>query len=205
MIRKLTRISPASCVAMVALFVALGGVSYAAVGQIGTAEIKNGAVTKKKIRKDAVTGAKVKESTLGIVPNAAKLDGKEPSAFESKGFASPAEDFVNLASNTVTTVASQSLPAGTYLVLARGAINNNGGEDLDAGEECSLTAGNGSQTVQFGALAKNGQPGDREEFSLQVIATLASPGDAVLSCDTTSSWKTGNVTTPSVVAVSLQP
>jgi hypothetical protein len=205
MIRKLTRISPASCVAMVALFVALGGVSYAAVGQIGTKDIKNGAVTKVKIKKDAVTGAKVKESSLGIVPNAAKLDGKAPSAFESKGFASPSTNLANLPSSTNTTVATQSLPAGTYLVLARGGLNNNGGSNAAAGEECSLSAGNGSQTIQFGALAKNGQPGDREEFSLQVIATLDSPGAASLSCDMSGSWESGNVTDPSVVAVSLQP
>jgi hypothetical protein len=211
MIRKLTRISPASCVAMVALFVALGGVSYAAVGQIGTADIKNGAITKVKIKKDAVTGAKVKESSLGIVPNAAnaenaaKLDGKVASAFESKGFSSPADDLANLPSNTNTTVATQSLPAGTYLVLARGGLNNNGGSNAAAGEKCSLSAGNGVQTIQFGALAKNGQPGDREEFSMQVIATLDSPGAATLSCDMSGSWESGNVTDPSVVAVSLQP
>lgn len=208
MIRKLTRISPASCVAMVALFVALGGVSYAAVGQIGTADIKNGAITKVKIKKDAVTGAKVKESSLGIVPNAAnaaKLAGKEPGAFESKGFSSPADDLANLPSNTNTTVATTSLPAGTYLVLARGGLNNNGGSNAAAGENCSLSAGNGLQTIQFGALAKNGQPGDREEFSMQVIATLDSPGAATLSCDMSGSWESGNVTDPSVVAVSLQP
>lgn len=205
MIRKLTRISPASCVAMVALFVALGGVSYAAVGQIGTKDIKNGAVTKAKIKKDAVTGAKVKESTLGIVPNAAKLAGKAPGAFESKGFASPAINLANLPSNTNTTVATQSLPAGTYLVLARGGINNNSGEEVPAGENCTLSAGTGAQAIQFGALAKNGAPGDREEFSMQVIATLASPGDATLSCEMSSSWKSGNVTDPSIVAVSLQP
>ena len=45
MIRKLTRIHPASVVAMLALFVALSGVSYAAVsGKIGTKDIKNGAL-----------------------------------------------------------------------------------------------------------------------------------------------------------------
>lgn len=205
MIRKLTRISPASCVAMIALFVALGGVSYAAAGKIGTLDIKNGAITKVKIKKDAVTGAKVKESSLGIVPNAAMLDGKVPSALESKGFASPADDLANLPSNANTTVATQSLPAGTYLVLARGGLNNNGGSNAAAGEQCSLSAGSGVQTIQFGALAKNGQPGDREEFSMQVIATLDSPGAATLSCDMSGSWESGNVTDPSVVAVSLQP
>lgn len=98
-----TRISPATPVALVALFVALGGVSYAA-ATIGTSDLQNGAVTKKKLHRnavapgkirngavvrkklrngavngpkiaaDAVTGDKVVESSLGKVPSAASAD-----------------------------------------------------------------------------------------------------------------------------------
>lgn len=218
MLRKLTtRISPASCLAMVALFVALGGGAYAAAGQIGTSDIKNGAVTKVKIKKeavtgakiknDAVTGAKVKESSLGIVPDASKLAGKAPSGFESKGFGGNSDTkFVAVPKSTVTNVATQALPAGTYLVLARGGVNNNSGEEVDAGEiSCSLSAGGVSQLVDFGALAKNGLAGDREEFELFLIATLPADGQATLSCDADSGWKSGNVTRPAITAVSLQP
>lgn len=50
MLRKLnTRISPASVLAMIALFVALGGVSYAAT-KITTKQLKNQAVTSAKIK-----------------------------------------------------------------------------------------------------------------------------------------------------------
>jgi hypothetical protein len=75
------RPSPALVVSIVALVVALGGGAYAASTKIGTAQIRNGAVTTAKIkakaittaklRNAAVTGAKVKESTLGLVPGAA--------------------------------------------------------------------------------------------------------------------------------------
>lgn len=217
MIRKLTRIHPASVVAMLALFVALSGVSYAAIGgKIATKDIKNGAVTKAKIKKeavtapkiknDAVTGAKVKESTLATVPDAAKLAGILPAGFESKGFGGKGDAaFVNLGVDTVTEIASQELPAGTYLVLARGGLNNNSGEDIPIGQECTLAAGGTSQTLPMAALAKNGAPADREEFTLFVIATLPSAGKAVLSCETDSNWKSGNVIEPSIAAVSLQP
>jgi hypothetical protein len=217
MIRKLTtKISPASCLAMVALFVALGGGAYAAAGKIGSSDIKAGAVTKAKIKKeavtgpkikqDAVTGAKVKESTLGTVPDAAKLAGKEPGAFESKGFGGNGDSpFVNLLPSSVTEVASQELPAGTYLVLARGGLNNNSTEAIPLGQECTLAAGGTSEKIQFTGLAKNGAPGDREEFSLFIVATLPAPGKAVLSCETDANWKTGNVIEPTVAAVSLQP
>lgn len=66
-------------VASIALFVSIGGIGYAA-ATIGTSDIKNGAVTKKKLHKgavstnkikgNAVTGAKAKESSFGQVPEA---------------------------------------------------------------------------------------------------------------------------------------
>src|SRR5438067_3224100 len=57
------RPSPAMVVAVVALFVALGGASYAAT-KIGTAQIKNGAVTAKKLHRSAVTTKKIKNRAV---------------------------------------------------------------------------------------------------------------------------------------------
>ena len=81
LVRKLTY---ANVMATIAVFVALGGASYAATqipnNSVGTNQLKNGAVstaklqgtsvTTNKIAKEAVTGAKVKLSTLGAVPTA---------------------------------------------------------------------------------------------------------------------------------------
>ncbi len=216
MFRKIrTRISPAAILATMALFAALGGVSYAA-GKIGTGQIKNGAVTKKKLHRnavatdkiaaDAVTGAKVAESTLGTVPDAAKLGGVLPAGFESRGFGGAGDTAaVNLPTNDAKTVSTLSLPAGTYLVLGRGGINNNGGSNAPANQSCTVAAGTSSQKIGFGVLAANGQPGDREEFSAFVVATLAEPGNATIVCETTGGWESGNVTDPTLAAVSLQP
>jgi hypothetical protein len=76
---KRLRPSPALVVSTIALFVAIGGVSWAA-ATIGTSDIKDGAVTKRKLHDDAVRGAKVKndsltgrdldEKTLNQVPSA---------------------------------------------------------------------------------------------------------------------------------------
>jgi hypothetical protein len=57
------RPSPALVISLLALFVALSGVGYAAT-QIGTAQIKNGAVTAKKLHKNAVTKAKIKNNAV---------------------------------------------------------------------------------------------------------------------------------------------
>ena len=60
--------SPAMIVACVALFVALGGTSYAAIklpaNSVGTKQIKNSAVTGAKVKDATLTGAKVKDATL---------------------------------------------------------------------------------------------------------------------------------------------
>jgi hypothetical protein len=57
------RISPASVLALIALFVAVGGVSYAAV-QIDGKDIKNNSIPGKKLTNGAVTNAKVKANSL---------------------------------------------------------------------------------------------------------------------------------------------
>jgi hypothetical protein len=63
--RKLRRCrpSPAMIVASVALFLAIGGISWAA-ATIGTKDIKNGAVTKRKLHKNAVTNGKIKNAAV---------------------------------------------------------------------------------------------------------------------------------------------
>jgi hypothetical protein len=56
--------SPALVISLVALFVSLGGASYA-VTQIGTNQIKNGAVTGKKIRNSTIRSRDVRNNSLG--------------------------------------------------------------------------------------------------------------------------------------------
>ncbi len=60
--------SSATIISLVALFVALGGTTYAAVNlpanSVGTKQIKNGAVAEAKLKNNAVTSAKVKDYSL---------------------------------------------------------------------------------------------------------------------------------------------
>jgi hypothetical protein len=62
------RPSPAMVVALIALFIALSGVTYAAVNMpansVGTKQIKNNAVTGQKLANDAVTSNKVRDYSL---------------------------------------------------------------------------------------------------------------------------------------------
>ena len=63
------RLSYANVVATLALFVALGGSSYAALS-ITTKDVKNRSLKGGDLRKNTITGAEVNESKLGRVPRA---------------------------------------------------------------------------------------------------------------------------------------
>lgn len=80
----LGKLTYANVMATVAVFIALGGASYAAVSlpknsvgasqikdrAVGSSKLKGGAVTAPNIAKEAVNGSKIKLSTLGTVPSA---------------------------------------------------------------------------------------------------------------------------------------
>jgi hypothetical protein len=70
--------SPAMIVACIALTVALGGTSYAAIrlpaGSVGTKQLKRGAVTGIKVKRNALGGTQINEAKLARVPRAALAD-----------------------------------------------------------------------------------------------------------------------------------
>lgn len=73
--RKLRgKLTYANVVATLALFIALGGASYAALklprNSVGARQLKKNAVTGAKVKDDSLTGSDINEATLGIVPRA---------------------------------------------------------------------------------------------------------------------------------------
>jgi hypothetical protein len=83
---RIRRPSPALVISVIALIAAVGGSAYAAIAKnsVGSKQLKRGAVKTSDIKNSAVTGAKVKESTLSEVPNSANsglLGGSPASAF----------------------------------------------------------------------------------------------------------------------------
>jgi hypothetical protein len=83
------RLSYANVVATIALFIALGGASYAALklpkNSVGAKQLKKNSVAGAKIKKNAVTGVKVKDQSLtGADIDLAKL-GTVPSAQQANG------------------------------------------------------------------------------------------------------------------------
>jgi hypothetical protein len=75
--RLRSRLSYANVVATLALFIALGGSSYA-VSEISGSQLKNNSVAGKKLKRNTIGGTRIKESRLGTVPrarNAARVGG----------------------------------------------------------------------------------------------------------------------------------
>jgi hypothetical protein len=116
--------SPAMIVACIALFVALGGTSYAAIvlpaNSVGTKQIKSSAVTGVKVKNATLTGADIKNASitgadivaasLGKVPAAAVADGVVDGAVgPTKLGAIPGARVRRLAAVTVTGNASGSM------------------------------------------------------------------------------------------------
>jgi hypothetical protein len=83
------RITSAHVLAGIALFVALGGTSYAAVkingknvrkGTITSRALRNRTITAGKIKRDSLGGTEINESKLGKVPSAASADSAASAA-----------------------------------------------------------------------------------------------------------------------------
>jgi hypothetical protein len=73
-LKPLRRPSPALVISILALFVALGGTSYAVTqlskNSVGTPQLKKNAVTGAKVKDGSLTGTDLNLSTLGTVPSA---------------------------------------------------------------------------------------------------------------------------------------
>jgi hypothetical protein len=94
------KLTYANVTSTLALFLALGGVSYAAIS-VGSAQIRNNSVRTQDLRNNnirskdirnrtivgrdvltnALGGLQINENTLGRVPDAARLEGRLPSSF----------------------------------------------------------------------------------------------------------------------------
>jgi hypothetical protein len=75
MVRTLRRhLSYANVMATLAVFIALGGSSYA-VATLSGSHLKNRSVRAVKVARNTLTGREIRESRLGQVPNAARVGG----------------------------------------------------------------------------------------------------------------------------------
>jgi hypothetical protein len=114
--KRLRKPSPALAISLIALFVALGGTSYAATrlpkNSVGTKQLKNNAVTGAKIAGGAVTAAKINPSGL-TVPNAAHATSADSAtAATNATTAANATNASALGGHSASFFAPATLPSG---------------------------------------------------------------------------------------------
>jgi hypothetical protein len=135
--------SPAFVISVIALFVALGGTTYAAatslpVNSVGTPQLKNLAVTGPKIANAAVTAAKI--NTTGLtVPNSSAVGGLSAAQLQRaiSGSCSAGSAIRAVASDG--TVTCQATPAADGPAIAFGNVQLNG-------SGCEVAAASGLST-----------------------------------------------------------
>jgi hypothetical protein len=144
LVKLCSRLTYANVASTLALFVALGGVSYAAVklprNSVGTAQlrknavtgvkIKNRAVSASKIGANAVTGFHVAESTLAAVPEATHAAAAESAKTAASAGSAPLSrlDYestvTTIPAGFVTATGATSCPTGLYLTGGGAIVDN---------------------------------------------------------------------------------
>jgi len=129
-------------VALIALFISLGGVSYGvATGSIDSREIKNGTIRGKDVKRNTLTGTRIKESSLRRVRRARRADllgNLKGEDLLTRGFVGVRAGEVGFTGG-YTPIASLALPSGSYVVTAKAQLGNNASTALTAA--CRLRAG----------------------------------------------------------------
>jgi hypothetical protein len=190
--------SPAMCVALVGLSVALGGTTWAAVSlparSVGTAQLKADAVTGGKVKNHSLTGADIKSSSLGRVPSANRANLANTATHADSAMHADAATHATSADvagaaysthfetarpvpTTPTTMASLQLPAGSYLLAAKGQIDTQVSTDI---VECDLVAGADKDV----AFVQGGTSHESAILTNSLVHVFATAGTVNLTCAT---------------------
>jgi hypothetical protein len=124
--RRLRAPSPALIISLIALFVALGGTTYAAANlpknSVGTPQLKKNAVTAPKIKSGAVTAAKINTSGL-TVPSAVHATSAN-TATSATNATNATHSTSATTADTANALAGVQIVAGPTVSLASGTQND---------------------------------------------------------------------------------
>jgi hypothetical protein len=197
------RPSASLVISFVALFVALGGVGYAATqlpaGSVGTAQLKNGSVGNWKLKSNAVGGRKIINGAVGarqVNSTQVQLRVATPcstGAVKAIGLSGsvtctptlPNEVGTSGAAVTLgtgsTQVATESLAAGSsYLVLAypHAVISGTSGQRVEVDCTLSVAPGTGTSSTTKSLAVVFGSGGDSQAGTIPLVLPVASSTSA---------------------------
>ena len=157
--------SASMVVALVALVMAMGGTSYAAItlgkNSVGSKQLKKNAVTTSKIKNGAVTGKKIKLSSLGTVPSVNGLK-RYSKTLATAGPSSSSPTSVSLATDGPFTVLGECYVSGSKTYAHTAVKTSQSGDALNSYGATSIDPfgpSNGAENVtQDYAEATTGSP-----------------------------------------------
>jgi hypothetical protein len=192
---KLRTPSPALVISIVALCVALGGSAYAAT-EITSKQIKNGTIQGVDIKNGTILTSKLGKGVQNLISknSGSAVASTGRNAYEAVRKAGPE----NVPANTITTVATLTVPAGAYAITANTVMTAFTGttNPLEAlfGTNGSLT---GTCTLDAGGVSANALQtivvDNRQTpatLGMQETRTVSAPMDVKLNCSATIPWRT---------------
>jgi hypothetical protein len=133
--RVRARLSYANLTATLALFIALGGTTYAATSlphnSVGAAQIRSNAVGASEIRRNAVSGSEIRDGAIGTRDISASA---RSSLRGSRGLQGPA---------------GPAGPTGAAGTADRAAVDSGGGHDIGTARSVTHQGGSNEYTVEF--------------------------------------------------------
>jgi hypothetical protein len=203
-LRSLFRRRPTASmvISMISLFVALGGVGYAAVllpaNSVGTKQIKNNAVTYKKIAPHTVGLQRIDQTRVQVrvsgscsnnsAINTVTLGGKVTCQSTLPDQFGASSDSTTVGT-TSTTVVSKVLPAGNYLLNAIPYATIKPAVTAPANQHvlvtCTLSAASGSSQTRTVSVETGGTGAPTQQVAIPMTfpATVAAPqGTAHVDC-----------------------
>jgi hypothetical protein len=183
------RLTYANVMATLAVFIALGGSSYAALTITGRS-VKNGSLTSRDIRRDTLGGSRIKESRLGTVRRARNADRLNGVTAERLLVRCP-EATIPVSNVCVEIAARAPLPYGAAAVACEGTDRNEGpGRRLPGHDELMTAIGDAGITLAAGGeLTRTVYPSTSDPGRVDVLYVNTETGGVGITPNTAAGAK----------------
>jgi hypothetical protein len=182
--RSRRRVTYANVTATLALFVALGGSSYAA-ATISGHDIRAHSLTARNYRADSVTGKAVKERTLGVVPRAREAIRLDGVSAERLLVRCP-EGTIPAADTCIETQARPPLPLHSAMLECAGTESQSGpGRRLPTYDELAVALTHDEIVLAAGGeLTSQVYPSTTTPGEVEALYVTSRAGNVALTPDT---------------------
>ena len=183
------RLTYANVMATLAVFIALGGTSYAALTVTGR-NVKNSSLTFRDLQRDTLGGSRIKEARLGTVRRARNADRLNGVSAERLLVRCP-EATVPVSDVCVENTARTPLPYGAAAVACEGTDRDAGpGRRLPGHDELMTAIGDaGIALAPGGELTRNVYPSVSDPGRVDALFVITDTGGAAITPDTAAGAK----------------